>query len=284
MAGTDKLVGGQIAMVTGATGGIGAATARGLAEKDMTVVVVGRSARKGKATIKAVVQETGNPNVDFMLADLSVQSDIRALAERFIDKYQRLDVLVNNVGGLFAKREETVDGIEMTFALNHLSYFLLTNLLLETLFASAPARVVNVSSSMHSGAVLDFDDLEGLQRYDGWQAYSKSKLANVLFTYELARRLANTGVTANVLHPGVVATNFGANSGHQTSGLSPAEGADTSIYLATSPAVEGVTGKYFVRREAVPSSKASYKEADAKRLWEISARMTGLEETYGQSS
>lgn len=193
---------------------------------------------------------------------------------------------MNNAGSFFMSRQESVDGIEMTFALNHLGYFLLTNLLLDTLEASAPARIVNVSSAAHERAQIDFEDLQGRQKYSGWQAYGQSKLANVLFTYELARRLEGTGVTVNALHPGFVATNLGAGTygliGRlfkklvNLRGVSPEEGARTSIYLATSSEVEGVTRKYFVEQKAVPSSEASYDEATARRLWQVSAELTGL--------
>jgi NAD(P)-dependent dehydrogenase (short-subunit alcohol dehydrogenase family) len=220
-----------------------------------------------------------------MVADLSAQQGVRQLAETFKGRHQRLDVLVNNAGAFFMSRRENVDGIEMTLALNHLGYFLLTNLLLDTLKASAPARIVNVSSAAHERAQIDFDALQGDGKYRGMQSYGQSKLANVLFTYELARRLEGTGVTVNALHPGLVATNFGANNGWFVSlikrlvtvfSISAEEGAQTSIYLATSPEVEGVTGKYFVNQQPVPSSPASYDEATASRLWQVSAEMTAL--------
>jgi NAD(P)-dependent dehydrogenase (short-subunit alcohol dehydrogenase family) len=194
-------------------------------------------------------------------------------------------VLVNNAGAIFPRRQESVDGIEMTFALNYLGYFLLTNLLLDTLKASAPARIINVSSRSHARAQINFDDLQSRSGYRGLQAYAHSKLAIVLFTYELARRLEGTGVTANTLHPGIVATNFAMNDGgimglvvrlFRPSFLSPEKGAQTSIYLATSPEVEGVTGKYFVKCKAVPSSPASYDTATASRLWKVSADHTNL--------
>ena len=222
--------------------------------------------------------------MDSLLADLSSMAEVRRLAEAFKGRYGRLDVLVNNAGAIFVRRQNTVDGYEMTFALNHLSYFLLTNLLLDLLKASAPSRIVNVASDAHEGAKLDLDNLNG-GRFFTVQAYGRSKLANILFTYELARRLEGTGVTANALHPGFVATGFGANNGALTRifmrlshlfALTPAQGADTVIYLASSPDVEGISGRYFVRRQAVPSSPASYDEATARRLWEISAQMTGL--------
>jgi retinol dehydrogenase-12 len=276
---------GKTCMVTGATSGIGAVTAQALAQQGATVIVVGRSPDKCTATVNQIKDQTGNPAVEFMVADLSAQKEIRQLAHQFKSRHQRLDVLVNNAGAIFLRRQETVDGLEMTFALNHLSYFLLTNLLLDTIKASAPARIVNVSSRAHRGAQIHFDDLQGRSSYSGQRAYGQSKLANVLFTYELARRLEGAGITVNALHPGVVASNFAMNNGSIVSlfmrlfhwiAISPEKGAQTSIYLATSPDVEGVTGKYFVDKKAVPSSPASYDQADAKRLWQVSAELTGL--------
>lgn len=276
---------GKVCMVTGATSGIGQVTALALAQRGATVIAVGRSQEKSAALVEQIERQTGSTTVEYMLADLSSQQEIRRLAQQFQGRYQRLDVLVNNAGGLFISRQQSVDGIEMTFALNHLSYFLLTNLLLDTLKASAPSRIVNVASDAHESARLDFDDLQGQRRYSGIQAYGRSKLANILFTYELARRLAGTGVTVNTLHPGVVATNFGANNGRLARvlrrvanlvSISPDQGAQTSIYLATSPDVEGVTGQYFVKQKAVPSSKASYDKAAAERLWRVSEELTGL--------
>jgi retinol dehydrogenase 12 len=277
---------GKICMVTGATSGIGVVTARELARQGATVIVVGRSREKSEATVSAIKQQTGNPNVEYLLADLSVQKDIHQLAQQFKGRYARLHVLVNNAGAIFLMRQESADGIEMTLALNHLNYFLLTNLLLETLRASAPARIVNVSSRAHERVSgLNFDDLQNRQWHFGQQVYGQSKLANVLFTYELAHRLEGSGVTVNALHPGFVATRFATNNGRLVRwarplldrfALSAEEGARTAIYLATSPEVEGVTGKYFVEEKAVPSSPASYDEAAARRLWQISAEMTGV--------
>lgn len=281
---------GKICMVTGATSGIGRVTARALAERGARVIVVGRSADKGATAVDDITRRTGNPAVEFMLADLSSQQAIRQLAHEFQRRHQRLDVLVNNAGALFMSRYESVDGIEMTFALNHLAYFLLTNLLLETLKTSAPARIVNVSSVAHRPLRMHLDDLQGSRRYSGWLAYGQSKLANMLFTNELARRLEGTGVTANALHPGFVATNFGLNNLRVSNpwimklvraiyglmALSEEQGAQTSIYLATSADVEGVTGKFFEKQRAVASSRASYDAAAAARLWRVSAEMTGL--------
>ncbi|MBN1812656.1 MAG: SDR family oxidoreductase [Anaerolineae bacterium] len=267
---------GKVCLVTGATSGIGQATAHALARLGATVVVAGRSPEKSAATVAQIKGLCDDPNADCLLADLSSQAAIRQLAQQFKDRYQRLDVLVNNAGAVFMQRQESVDGIEMTFALNHLGYFLLTNLLLDVLQASAPARIVNTSSELHKKAHLDFDDLQNARRYRGMNAYHQSKLANVLFTYELARRLEGTGVTANALNPGLVATNLGMNNRglsplmkrlvDRMMGISPEEGAQTGIYLATSPQVEGVTGKYFVKQEAIPSSPESYDEDIAARL------------------
>ena len=286
MTNSDKPMYGKSCMVTGATAGIGQVTARELAQQGATVIVVGRNRGKSEATVNEIKQQTGNANVEFLLADLSVQKDVHQLAEQFKRKHQRLHVLVNNAGAIFLRRQESADGIELTFALNHLNYFLLTNLLLDTLKASAPARIVNVSSRAHQRvAGLNFDDLQSRKWYFAQRVYGQSKLANVLFTYELARRLEGTGVTANALHPGFVATRFATNNGWLTQlarpvldrfALTAEEGAQTMIYLATSPEVEGVTGKYFVKEKAVPSSPVSYDRAAASRLWQISAEMTAL--------
>jgi NAD(P)-dependent dehydrogenase (short-subunit alcohol dehydrogenase family) len=277
---------GKVCLVTGATSGIGQATAQALARLRATVVIVGRDPEKSAATVAQIKGLSGNPNVDFLLADLSSQVEIRQLAQQFRNRYKHLHALVNNAGAVFMQRQESVDGIEMTFALNHLGYFLLTNLLLDVLKSSVPARVVNTSSELHRKAHLDFGDLQNARRYRGMNAYHQSKLANVLFTYELARRLEGTGVTANVFSPGLVATNLGMNNRglsplmkrlvDRMIGISPEEGAQTGVYLATSPQVKGVAGKYFVKQEAVPSSPETYDEAIAARLWKASAELTGL--------
>ncbi len=273
----------RIYMVTGATSGIGAVTALALAATGGTVVGVGRNPAKCAGAAARITQATGNPRVEFLVADLSLQAQIRTLAETFKRKYDRLDVLVNNAGGFFMQRRETAEGIEMTWALNHLNYFLLTELLEDVLVAGAPARVVSVSSDAHRGARIHFDDVELHHGYRSFGAYGQSKLANLLFTYELARRLDGKGVTANALHPGFVASGFGHGNGRVFDmlygviarfGKSPEEGAQTSIYLATSPEVEGVTGQYFVDRRPARSSPASYDEQSARRLWELSEAMT----------
>lgn len=277
-------------MVTGATSGMGEVTARALAQMGATVIGVGHDPRRSAAARDRIATAAPHAQVEFMLADLSSQVQIRQLAQEFKRKYSRLDVLVNNAGALFAKRQESADGIEMTFALNHLGYFLLTSLLLDTLKASAPARVLNISSFGHRNTQVNFDDLQAKKRYSGLLVYRQSKLANLLFTYELARRLEGTGVTVNAVNPGLVATRFSMNNfgfiGDSLTNLfvrlyslitlDAEQGAQTAIYLATSPEVEGVTGKYFVNKKAAPSSPVSHDRAAAIQLWQSSEAMTGL--------
>jgi NAD(P)-dependent dehydrogenase (short-subunit alcohol dehydrogenase family) len=275
---------GRICVVTGATRGIGRATAGGLAKLGATVVMVCRRQEDGDAVASEIA--AGAPvKTDVVTADLSSQNSIRVAAGQLRERYPRLHVLVNNAGLITRRRELSVDGIEMQFAVNHLAYFLLTRLLLDRLKAGAPSRVINVTSGAHAGATLDFDDLQNARRYDPNRVYAQSKLANILFTYELARRLSGTRVTANCLHPGVIATGLLADymgipvagpALARTFGATPEEGAETTIYLASSPEVERETGKYFVGSKARDSSRQSYDEATARRLWEASERMTGL--------
>lgn len=281
---------GKVCLVTGATSGIGEVTAEELARRGATVVIAGRNPQRCALVAARIRGRTGNPSVDYLVADLSSQAEIRELARQFAARSSRLDVLVNNAGGVFLKRRLSADGMEMTFALNHLGYFLLTNLLIDLLKASAPARVVNVASCGHEiPRGIDFADLQATDRYRGFQAYHRSKLANVLFTYELARRLESTGVTANALHPGMVRTHIGENNGfvfralkyvfdrvYRIKYISPEEGAGTVVYLAASPEVEGVTGLYFVDSKPKESSAASRDPEAAARLWELSEEMTGL--------
>ena len=285
MVNSANLMHGKICVVTGATSGIGLVTAQVLAHQGATLIIVARNAERGAATVSRIRQETGNSAVELMVADLSVQAQVRQLASEIQHRIARLDVLVNNAGAFFARRQLSQDGLEMTFALNHLAYFLLTNLLFDSLKAADSARIVNVSSEAHRRAHLDFSDLQGEHRYTGWRAYARSKLANILFTYELARRLAGTGIVTNALHPGFVATNFGRNNRGiaaafirilQLAAISPEEGAQTIIYLASSPVVKGVTGQYFIKQQVVRSSQVSYDRAAAERLWQISAEMTRL--------
>lgn len=270
---------GKICLVTGATFGIGRETALGLAHQGAQVVVVGRSESRTRTTVEYIKRESGKTHVESFVADLSSTAEVRKLAAAFKAKYPRLDVLVNNAGGIFTERQVTVDGFERTWALNHLAYFTLTLELLDVLKASAPSRVVNVSSAMHLRGELDFDDTQGEKKFNGSDLYSQSKLANVLFTNALARRLEGTGVTVNALHPGVVATGFGHNNRGPVKWfftlakpflISPGKGAATSLYLATSPDVEGVTGKYFAKCKEAKSSRTARDEAIQERLWALS--------------
>ncbi|HET9476103.1 MAG TPA: SDR family oxidoreductase [Dehalococcoidia bacterium] len=280
---------GKTCLVTGANQGIGKETALALARLGATVVMTSRDLAKGEAALADVRSRSGG-DVELMIADFGSFASIRKLAADFKAKHPRLDVLVNNAGAILLRRSETEDGFETTFGVNHLGYFLLTNLLLDVLKASAPARIVNVSSRAHLGVKMDFDNLNSTRgRYSAMGVYSRSKLGNVLFTYELARRLAGTGVTANCVHPGVVRSGFGKNNPglgrlvFQTFQvvarpfiLSPEKGAATSIYVASCPELEGVTGKYFVDCREKPSSPASYDEEAQRRLWEISEQMCGV--------
>jgi NAD(P)-dependent dehydrogenase (short-subunit alcohol dehydrogenase family) len=275
---------GRICVVTGATRGIGRATAQGLAKLGATVVVICRRREDGDA-LASEIAASAPVKPDVVTVDLSSQNSIREAARQLREHYPHLHVLINNAGIITPRRELSVDGIEMQFAVNHLAYFLLTLLLLDRLKAGAPSRVINVTSGAHAGASLDFDDLQNERRYEPNRAYAQSKLANILFTYELARRLSGTGVTANCLHPGVIATGLLADYMRipiagptlaRTFGATPEEGAETSIYLASSPQVERETGKYFVGLKARDSSRQSYDEATARRLWEASERITGL--------
>lgn len=282
------LMHGSTVLVTGGTGGIGLATATGLAGLDARVGIVGRSATRGEAAADEIRRLVPSAEVDVFEADLSVQSEVRRLAREVERAYPRLDVLVNNAGGYWAHRHVTADGLERTFAVNHLAPFLLTHELRDLLVARAPARVVTVSSGAQAMGRIDLDDLQGERSYNGQRAYNQSKLANVLFTYELARRLDGTGVTATVLHPGVVRTAFGREDPNRSQRLmgqlvrpfmkTPEQGAVTSVYLASSPEVEGVTGVYFANRRPRRSSKASYDRELARRLWEVSAELTRVSE------
>jgi retinol dehydrogenase 14 len=279
------LMAGRTVLITGGTGGIGKATATGLAALGARVAITGRD-RGRTEEAAAEIRAAGGPSVEVFVADMSAQAEVRRLASEVLAALPRLDVLVNNVGGFWNTRRVTVDGLEHMFALNHLAPFLLTHLLVERLVESAPARVVTVSSDAQRLGRIDFDDLQGERSWSGQKAYNQSKLANVLFTYELARRLRGTGVTATVLHPGVVRSGFGAEDPGRIQrfitpfmGLmkSPEQGARTPVYLASSPDVEGVTGQFFAKSKPRKSAKRSYDEADALRLWEVSARLVGLD-------
>jgi putative transposase len=272
------LMQGKVCLVTGATSGIGKEIARGLSWLGATVAIAGRSREKCESALR----ETNSAS--YFVADLSSQAEVRKLAQEFLSRYDRLDVLVNNAGAFLAERKLTVDGVEQTFAVNHLAPFLLTNLLIDKLKASAPSRIITTSSSAHRAGQIDFDDINfEKRRYSGISAYSQSKLANVLFTYELTRRLAGTQVAANCFHPGAVRTNLvqGGSYGMvwKAAGpffLSPEKGADTAVYLASSDEVAGVSGAYFVKRKQEKSSEVSYGEETAKKLWKLSEKLAGL--------
>jgi NAD(P)-dependent dehydrogenase (short-subunit alcohol dehydrogenase family) len=277
---------GKVCLVTGGNSGIGKATALGLAKLSATVAIVSRDKDKGEAALIELRAKSGNRNLDAMTADLSSQDSVRELAHDFKARYKKLHVLVNNAGVFLPRRVPTVDGLEATFATNHLGHFLLTNLLLDMLKACAPSRIINLTSSAHYGTKMDFEDLQGEKKYSGYHAYSQSKLANVLFTHQLAKQLEGTGVTANSLHPGVVRTGFGKDQRGLMSILvtvarpfmiSPERAARAAIYLATSPELEGVTGKFFSRGKEERSSTQSYDEASAERLWKVSEELTKLD-------
>jgi NAD(P)-dependent dehydrogenase (short-subunit alcohol dehydrogenase family) len=281
-----SLMTGKNVLVTGGTGGIGRAAAIALASKGARIGITGRDRPRAEQAAVAIARDSGNPSVDVFVADMSSQAEVRRLANEVLSAYPRLDVLLNNVGGFWAHRHMTADGLEHTFALNHLAPFLLTNLLLERLIASAPARVVTVSSGAHSMGKIDFDDLMGEGTYSGQGAYNQSKLANVMFTYELARRLEGSGVTATALHPGMTSTGFGAEDTARGWGpliavmrpfmRTPQKGAETSVYLAGSPQAQGLTGQYFVDRKPKQSSDISYDARAAARLWQVSTDLVGL--------
>jgi len=287
-------VSGKVCLITGGTSGIGAAVAKILAKHGEKVIIVGRNLEKSIETVNQIKQQTGNQNVDFMLADLSSLSQVRQLALDFRHIHPRLDVLVNNAGVTMFRYQETADGFETTFEVNYLSHFLLTNMLLDTLKASSPSRIINVSSAVHIAADIDLEDLNGRKKkYSALNAYARSKLANLLFTYELARLLDGSGVTVNAVHPGLVKSNLGRGGRSFSSrvwrilnsfGSSPEKGAATIVYLATSPEVENVTGKYFANLKPTRSSEKSYDVYTARKLWEISEKIVEPNTTVSPAS
>lgn len=274
----------RVMIVTGATNGIGRVTAHVLAQTGATVVLVGRSQERLARTTDEIRVDTPHARLDTICADLSTQAEVIAVADTIKSRYDRIDVLLNNAGAFYTQRQISVDGIEMTWALNHMAPFLLTNALLDLFRASAPARIITVSSMAHQAARMNFADIEGAVRFSGWNAYAQSKLANILFTYELADRLQQTDITVNCLHPGFVATGFAHNNTGVVAwangilqryfAVSPEKGAETSIFLATSPSVAQVTGRYFVDCNAVSSAPQSYDVTSRRRLWEMSLQMT----------
>jgi NAD(P)-dependent dehydrogenase (short-subunit alcohol dehydrogenase family) len=276
---------GRTVLVTGGSGGIGRATALGLAAMGAHLAITGRDRGRTEDAAREI-RTAGSGQVDVFVADLSSQSQVRRLAGEVLQSLSRIDVLVNNAGGYWNTRHVTADGLERTFAINHLAPFLLTNLLLDRLKNSAPARVVTVSSNVQANGRIDFEDLQGERSYSGARAYNQSKLANVLFTYELARRLQATLVTANALHPGVVRTAFGTEDPGGLQRLfipfvrpfmkAPGRGAATSIHLVSAPDLEQVTGRYFATSKPRRSSRRSYDQAAAARLWQLSADLAGL--------
>lgn len=273
----------KVCIITGATAGIGKEAVLNLAAMGFTLGLVGRNPDKISSTLSEIKSTTGNEQITFFQADLSLMGDVRQLADEIQSKFDKIDVLLNNAGAYISEFGKTSEGFENTFALNHLSYFLLTDLLLDTLKTTPNSRIVNVASNAHLNAHLDFDDLQGFNGYKGWPAYCKSKLCNIMFTYELARRLEGSSTTANCLHPGFVKTNFGDNNKRSVrislgaakalGAISVKKGAKTSIYLASSDEIKGVNGKYFAKCKIKDSSFQSYVIDDQKRLWDISEQL-----------
>ncbi len=279
---------GKTVVVTGGTAGIGRATAIRLASMGARVGITGRDAGRAQRAAAEIASASGNGTIDVFVADMSSQSEVRRLAAEVLAAYPRLDVLVNNVGGFWSHRHVTADGLEHTFAVNHLAPFLLTTLLLDRLKASAPSRVVTVSSGAQSMGRIAFEDLMGERSYSGQTAYNQSKLANVMFTYELARRLEGSGVTATALHPGMTNTSFSAEDPSRLFAplvtvmrpfmKKPARGADTPVYLASAPEAAGLSGMYFANRQPKKSNRSSYNREETARLWRISAELVGYVE------
>ena len=276
---------GKTVVITGATSGIGTETARALAARGARVVMINRNPEKAEG-VADELRKTATGPIELVRGDMSSLSSIRDAAAEVLERYPKIDVFISNAGVFRARRHETTDGLEEVFAVNHLAPFLLTNLLLERLRASAPSRIVIVASEAHRGAVLDFDNLLLQRRFNPWTAYSRSKLSNIMFTYALARRVEGSGLTANCLHPGFVATRLG--SGNKIPirpvylllkpfTISPKRGAETSVYLAGSPDVERVNGKYFDRKQESRSSRVSLEEEPQELLWKMSAELTGID-------
>jgi NAD(P)-dependent dehydrogenase (short-subunit alcohol dehydrogenase family) len=274
---------GKVVLITGGTSGIGKAAATALAGMGARVVVTGRNAARGEKALAEIRRDSGSDDVSLMLADLSRQAEVQRLAEEFRSDHDGLEVLVNNAGLILNKRNTTPEGIEETFAINHLAPFLLTDLLLDILERSTPSRIITVSSEAQKSAAIDFDDLQHARSYSAFKCYGRTKLANVMFTYELAERLEGTGVTANTMHPGAVSTNFGSTGSGPFTLIfralkpfmrSPEKGADTLIWLASAPELEGVSGRYYSDRKEILSHPQSYDPSARQRLWTASEALT----------
>lgn len=279
----SDLLRGKNILITGGTGGIGRIAARELAFRGARVIIIGRSQAKAEEVVTDLRFCACNPSIDYLIGDLSIQADVSRIAGEYRERFGSLHVLVNNAAALFMKRQVSADGIEMSLALNHLAYFTLTMDLLDLLKASAPARIINVTSSVHRISRLNLEDLSLEKGYFGIWAYARTKLMNVVFTYELARRLEGSGVTANCLHPGLIGSNLGSNNTglyrpafdmYHRVALSPEKGAQTIIYLASSAEVEGISGRYFVRKKPAQSSKASCDPEAGARLWDVSLQLS----------
>jgi NAD(P)-dependent dehydrogenase (short-subunit alcohol dehydrogenase family) len=276
---------GRVVFITGATSGMGLATARALATYGATIVIHGRDADKAKLTVEEIREETKNPAIYYLIADFEKMDEVRSLASEFRRQFHRLDVLINNAGAVFGKRQESAEGIELSLQVNYLAHFLLTNLLLDMLKASAPSRVINVTSGHHERGRIDFEDLQMTRKYSGQKAYASSKLAQVLFTYELAKMLEGSGVTCNASNPGLAKTHLGYDAGLLTSlskrfvdlfGKNAEKAAENTIFLATALELEKISGKYFEEKQEAESSEMSYNTSAAQKLWEISMKLTKL--------
>jgi len=275
----------KVVVITGATSGIGEIAADRLAQKGARIVFIAREHDRGERMRRHLQAVAAHADHTVHYADLSRLSEMKRVAREIADTEAHIDVLINNAGAMFTQRQVTEDGLERTFALNHMSYFVVTNMLLDRLQATSGGRIVSTASDAHSGARLDFDDLQSAKRYSGFAVYGRSKLMNILFTRELARRLAGTGITANCLHPGFVATRFGDASGGlmgfglglaKKFALTPEQGAETIIWLASSPEVAGQTGGYYHKCKIATPSRAAQSDADARRLWDVSAKISGV--------
>lgn len=272
-------------LITGANSGIGKIAAFELAKMGAHIVMLCRNKEKAEPVKQEIMKLTSNDKVELVIIDLADLNSVKTAATEINNKYEKIDVLLNNAGGYFQERKLSTDGFEYTFAMNHLGHFLLTNLLLDKIKTNGEARIINVSSAAHNMGKINFDDLMSKKEYSGMKVYGTAKLANLFFTYELAKKLSDTNITVNALHPGVVNTNFGANAKGVMKIIitlmkpfmrSANKGAETSIYLAASPSVEGISGKYFIGKKEKPSSKESYDKEISKHLWEESVKLTGL--------